>query len=203
MRRPIVPRRFASGRYRRWSPSFIQPWISRFKIYNIVTNQASNNVFANPEQYRGEGDLQTLAAEACGYDNFPAELRSQFYALLLEKTGLSDDPAFAHQMDRKSWPELKAKLAELDKKSPKPADDDPQRLTLVAERDKLEGELLPEPPQAMAVQEGGTPGGLFPGVQDVPIHVRGSYTRLGKVIPRRLHSRSIDPGAGFADVAVQ
>ena len=40
-------------------------------------------------------------------------IEPQFYALLLEKTGLSDDPAFAHQMDRKSWPELKAKLADL------------------------------------------------------------------------------------------
>ncbi|MBW3543199.1 MAG: PSD1 and planctomycete cytochrome C domain-containing protein [Planctomycetes bacterium] len=47
-------------------------------------------------------------------------------------------------------------------------------------------ELLPEPPLAMAVQEGGTPGGLFPGIQDVPIHIRGSYARLGRVVPRRL-----------------
>jgi hypothetical protein len=43
-----------------------------------------------------------------------------------------------------------------------------------------------KPPLAMAVQEGGTPGGLFPGIQDVPIHIRGSYTRLGRVVPRRL-----------------
>jgi hypothetical protein len=46
--------------------------------------------------------------------------------------------------------------------------------------------LSGKPPLAMAVQEGGTPGGLFPGIQDVPIHIRGSYTRLGRVIPRRL-----------------
>ena len=38
----------------------------------------------------------------------------------------------------------------------------------------------------MAVQEGGTPGGLFPKVQDVPIHIRGSYARLGPVVGRRL-----------------
>jgi len=43
-----------------------------------------------------------------------------------------------------------------------------------------------KPPLAMAVQEGGTPGGLFPGIQDVPIHIRGSYTRLGRTVPRRL-----------------
>ncbi|MEO8429513.1 MAG: DUF1553 domain-containing protein [Verrucomicrobiota bacterium] len=29
------------------------------------------------------------------------------------------------------------------------------------------------------------PGGLFPNIQDVPVHIRGSYTRLGPVIPRR------------------
>jgi hypothetical protein len=38
----------------------------------------------------------------------------------------------------------------------------------------------------MAVQEGGTPGGLFPKIQDVPIHIRGSYTRLGPVVARHL-----------------
>jgi alpha-methylacyl-CoA racemase len=37
-------------------------------------------------------------------------LEPKFYALLLEKAGLSD-LAFANQMDRASWPELKSKLA--------------------------------------------------------------------------------------------
>lgn len=37
-------------------------------------------------------------------------IEPQFYALLLEKTGISD-PAFKAQMDRGAWPELKAKLA--------------------------------------------------------------------------------------------
>ena len=81
---------------------------------------------------------------------------------------------------------IETKLAELDERSPKPPEDDPERLTLVAERDKLQSELLPEPPLAMATHEGGTPGGLFPKIQDVPIHIRGSYTRLGPVVPRRL-----------------
>src|SRR5262249_46846111 len=30
------------------------------------------------------------------------------------------------------------------------------------------------------------PGGLFPQIQDVPIHIRGSYARLGPVVARRL-----------------
>ena len=44
---------------------------------------------------------------------------------------------------------------------------------------------LAEPiPLAHALQEGGTKG-MFPGIQDVPVHIRGSYTRLGEVVPRR------------------
>src|SRR4029078_3168155 len=38
----------------------------------------------------------------------------------------------------------------------------------------------------MTVAEGGQPGGLFPNIQDVPIHIRGSYTKLGPVVPRRM-----------------
>jgi alpha-methylacyl-CoA racemase len=40
-------------------------------------------------------------------------IEPQFYALLLEKTGLVDDPAFAQQMDASHWPALKVKLAEV------------------------------------------------------------------------------------------
>ena len=39
-------------------------------------------------------------------------IEPQFYALLIEKTGI-DDPAFQHQMDRDQWPALKAKLADV------------------------------------------------------------------------------------------
>ena len=37
-------------------------------------------------------------------------IEPQFYAILLEKTGL-DDPAFAQQMNKAVWPDLKAQLA--------------------------------------------------------------------------------------------
>ncbi len=37
-------------------------------------------------------------------------LEPQFYALLLDKAGLTD-PEFANQMDRSAWPDLKAKVA--------------------------------------------------------------------------------------------
>ena len=39
-------------------------------------------------------------------------IEPQFYALLLEKTGITD-PEFANQMDRSAWPSLKAKLADV------------------------------------------------------------------------------------------
>src|SRR5262249_35735193 len=43
-----------------------------------------------------------------------APIEPQFYALLLEKTGLKDDPAFAApQMLKDAWPALKQKLSAL------------------------------------------------------------------------------------------
>jgi alpha-methylacyl-CoA racemase len=39
-------------------------------------------------------------------------IEPQFYALLLEKTGITD-PEFANQMDRSAWPSLKAKLQDV------------------------------------------------------------------------------------------
>jgi alpha-methylacyl-CoA racemase len=40
-------------------------------------------------------------------------IEPQFYAELLERTGLGADPAFAAQNDRTAWPDLKRKTAEL------------------------------------------------------------------------------------------
>ena len=40
-------------------------------------------------------------------------LEPQFYALLLQKTGLAADPAFANPMDRSQWPALKLRLTAL------------------------------------------------------------------------------------------
>ena len=76
-------------------------------------------------------------------------------------------------------------LTMLDLQKPKPPEDDPERVRLVALQKEIKQEMISEP-RAVAVQEGGTPGGLFPDIQDVPIHIRGSYTRLGRVVPRGL-----------------
>ena len=46
-------------------------------------------------------------------------IEPQFYALLLEKTGITD-PAFQAQHDRDAWPALRAKLADGDR-APRPA----------------------------------------------------------------------------------
>ena len=40
-------------------------------------------------------------------------IEPQFYALLMEKTGLKDDPDFARQMDAKAWPDLKQRTRAL------------------------------------------------------------------------------------------
>ena len=81
--------------------------------------------------------------------------------------------------------EIKAKLVELDKQ-PQAQIDAARRSELIAVRDSLQKEQADLAPLAMAVIDGGTPGGLFPRIQDVPIHIRGSYTKLGPVVPRRL-----------------
>ncbi len=98
------------------------------------------------------------------------------------------DKAFVAKREQqlKSLVDLDGKLAELDKRTPKPPADDPERAKLTAEKTRQQAELLPEPPVAEAAGEGGMAGGLFPGIQDVPVQIRGSYTRLGEVIPRRM-----------------
>jgi cytochrome c553/cytochrome c551/c552 len=82
--------------------------------------------------------------------------------------------------------EINAKITELDKKKQRTPAEDTARKELIDQRENLQKELPPEPPLALAVSEGGMPGGLFPNIQDVPLHIRGSYTRLGPVVPRAM-----------------
>jgi hypothetical protein len=81
--------------------------------------------------------------------------------------------------------QAEAKLAAVEKGLRSEASEK-KRVELIADRDRLRRDLPDEPPLAMAVQEGGTPGGLFPRIQDVPVHIRGSYARLGPLVARRL-----------------
>jgi hypothetical protein len=57
---------------------------------------------------------------------------------------------------------------------------------LEQERARLQQEMLPPTPTALAVEDGGTPAGLFPTNGDVPVHIGGRYDQLGNVVPRRL-----------------
>ncbi len=82
--------------------------------------------------------------------------------------------------------ETKSLLEMLDKRDPKPGEQDPERLELLKRIEQQQAAMPADPPRAIATTDGGTPGGLFPGIQDVPIHIRGSYTRLGPVVPRRM-----------------
>jgi hypothetical protein len=64
--------------------------------------------------------------------------------------------------------------------------DHEQNVQLKEKLQQLERDLLPAPRTAMAALDGGTPGGLFPKIGDVPIHIAGRYDNLGQVAPRRL-----------------
>ncbi len=60
-----------------------------------------------------DGGAHMYDVYECADGKFVAigSLEPQFYALLLEKAGITD-PQFKHQGDRSQWPDLKAKLAE-------------------------------------------------------------------------------------------
>ncbi|MEE3373188.1 MAG: DUF1553 domain-containing protein [Planctomycetota bacterium] len=69
-------------------------------------------------------------------------------------------------------------------------------------------EFPPDEPLAMAIQEGGTPDSLFPGFQDIPVHIGGRYDRLGAVVRRRMpvflagrDQPSITEGSGRRELA--
>jgi len=57
----------------------------------------------------------------CGDGRFVSigSIEPQFYDVLLERLGLTDDPDFARQMDRAAWPRLKERLAELFRTRPR------------------------------------------------------------------------------------
>jgi hypothetical protein len=61
-----------------------------------------------------------------------------------------------------------------------------RRARLMGERETLQRQLdaMRPPTYVVAIADGGVPGSLFPGVQDVPVHMRGSYAHLGAIVPR-------------------
>lgn len=78
--------------------------------------------FHGAGQWRDEPGANLLDGAAHFYDTYECAdgrfvaigaIEPQFHALLLDATGLRDDPAFAAQLDPARWPALKARLAEI------------------------------------------------------------------------------------------
>ena len=91
----------------------------------------------------------------------------------------------AREKQLRSIAEAEAKLAAVDK-GPGSKESDRKRGELIAERDRLKRATAEGATPRDGCAGRGTPGGLFPKVQDVPVHIRGSYARLGPVVGRRL-----------------
>ncbi len=75
-----------------------------FKASGFWSNKRSSNLL--------DGAAHFYDTYECADGKYVAigSIEPQFYALLLEKTGITD-PAFQQQMNAKDWPNLKAKLA--------------------------------------------------------------------------------------------
>ncbi|ABD26484.1 L-carnitine dehydratase/bile acid-inducible protein F [Novosphingobium aromaticivorans DSM 12444] len=83
---------------------------------------AMTYTFLGNGRWKDERGVNLLDGGAHFYDTYETSdgkwisigsIEPQFYALLLEKTGLTDDPEFAPQMDPRVWPRLKDRLAAL------------------------------------------------------------------------------------------
>jgi len=62
-----------------------------------------------------------------------------------------------------------------------------QRIAAAAAEVDMLRKSAPSPvPMACGIQEGGVRYSLYPGIQDVPVHIRGSALTLGDVAPRRI-----------------
>ena len=83
---------------------------------------AMTYTFFGNGQWKDERGVNILDTGSHFYDTYETSdgkwislgsIEPQFYALLMEKTGLKDDPDFAAQNDQSKWPDLKARLGAL------------------------------------------------------------------------------------------
>ncbi|MBS0481193.1 MAG: CoA transferase [Proteobacteria bacterium] len=83
---------------------------------------AMTYTFLGNGQWRDERGVNLLDSGTHFYDTYETSdgkwislgsIEPQFYALLLEKTGLAGDPDFAQQMNPAKWDELKARMTAL------------------------------------------------------------------------------------------
>jgi hypothetical protein len=87
----------------------------------------------------------------------------------------------------------------------------PARASLAALRSELaalKGNPPPAPTFAEGAQDGGVPGSPHAGVHDVRVHIRGSYSRLGDLVPRHFpvilageSQPTINSGSGRLELA--
>ena len=81
---------------------------SRYPFRHEITTR-----FANVDPNQHINNVALFAAFECADGKWLSigSIEPQFYALLRQTLGLTDDAAFDAQMDRAAWPVLKAKLA--------------------------------------------------------------------------------------------
>lgn len=80
--------------------------IMSLRAFGEVTDERGQSILDGPHWFD---------TYECEDGNFVSigSLEPQFYSLLLEKLGLTDDPVFKNQADRTQWPTQKARLASL------------------------------------------------------------------------------------------
>ncbi len=128
----------------------------------------------------GPVGLSTIAMHVPLVPKEHVQKRESQLARIAELDKLLKDGSNDEKAKSNSSAEQKAAVAAAASLSPE------QRVPLEQEREKLRQDLLPAPQTALAVQEGGTPGGLFPEIGDVPVHIGGRYDQRGTIVPRHL-----------------
>jgi len=76
------------------------------KPLGVLVDERGKSMLDGPHWY------DTYECQCGGFVSI-GSLEPQFYALLLESLGLSDDPVFKSQMNPADWPEQKARLTEI------------------------------------------------------------------------------------------
>jgi hypothetical protein len=109
-------------------------------------------------------ELASLQGESDADDAARSRAQAQREKLVEEESKLLADLA------KRGWTEQPAEIAEYER--------------LQAEIAALTASLV-QPPLAIAVREGGVPGGKRAGIGDAPIYIRGDYRREGPLVPRR------------------
>jgi alpha-methylacyl-CoA racemase len=104
------------------------------QVIDVAMTDGASIIHAMQWGFRGMGmwedtrGVNMLDTAAHFYDSYECadgqfisigSIEPQFYALLREKLGLSDDTAFDAQMDKGKWPVLKAKLTAIFKSQPR------------------------------------------------------------------------------------